>query len=377
MSKSTRQIVVFTGGETAGPILPLLALAKEWVKSDKNIVPVFLDKRKSVAARVIPKAGFKFYTMSAGKMRRYWTIKNVFSPFLILLGIVRSIFLFVTLKPVIVIGAGGYVQVPVIIAAWILRIPRVIHQQDIIPSFSNRAISLLADRITVTFEKSLKDFAQGTGLEKKFGENTKIFWTGNPCDFDKDFINSKSAKDEALQLFKLEKDFPTVLVIGGGSGARGLNQIVQHNLSELTKIAQIIHSSGPGKLLHPAAGEARIHDRYHQYEFIDRMDLAYAAADLVITRAGLYTITTLSKLGLPSIVVPMPASHQEANAQFLYETGSAVVADQSDLTGEALTALVKKVFFDGKLQKNLQANIQKILPDDASARMLTVIKPLI
>ncbi len=376
MKKTQKQIIVFVGGETAGPVLPLLALAKEWVKQDSSIVPVFIDRRKSVAARVIPKAGFRFYATSAGKLRRYWSVKNLLSPFLILLGIIRALILFQSLRPVVVIGAGGYVQVPVIIAAWILRIPRLIHQQDIVPSFSNRLISLLANKITVTFEKSLKDFAQGTGLEKKFGQSTKIFWTGNPCDFDPVFINSQTAKEEACKLFKLETDMPTVLVMGGGSGARALNQIIQRNLPELTNVAQIIHSSGPGKMLHPALSDAKIHDRYRQYEFIDRMDLAYAAADLVITRAGLYTITALSKLGMPSIVIPMPDSHQEANAKFLYETGSAVVIDQADLNQNSLAVIVRKIFFDAKLQKNLHDNIQRILPDNAASRMIAVIKTL-
>ena len=127
----------------------------------------------------------------------------------------------------------------------------------------------------------------------------------------------------------------------------------------------------------PAINETKIHDRYRQYEFVDRADLAYAAADLVIARAGISTITELAKLGKAAIIIPMPNSHQESNARYLYDHGAAIVADQSDLGGENLTKVVKKIFFDAKLQNDLQKNISKLMPLDSTQRMLSQIQDLI
>lgn len=368
MNKDKKQFVVFVGGETAGPVMPLLALAEAWQSENENITPIFLDKKHSVAARIVPKHGYEFRTMTSGKFRRYWSIKNFFSPFLILFGIIRSLLLLSAVRPIVVVGAGGYVQVPVIIAAWMLRIPRVIHQQDLVPTFSNKFITPLANKITTTFEKSTKDFSQGLGFSKSYKSYNKMEWTGNPC------LVKPASKEEAIKLFNLDSDWPTVLVIGGGSGAMGLNQSLTHNLPELLKSVQVIHSTGRGKMIRPQLNSAELHDRYHQYEFIDRMDLAYAAADVVIARAGIGSITELSALGKISIIVPMPNSHQEINAQYLYERGAAVVLDQSDITPDLLAKVVKKILFDAKVQKDLIEGMKGIMPADSTQRMLSVIK---
>lgn len=372
MNKNKKQFVIFAGGETAGPIMPLLALADAWHKEDNTIHPIFLDKKYSVAAHIVPKHGFEFKAMTSGKIRRYWTIKNFASPFLVLSALIRSIFLLITTKPIMVVGAGGYIQTPVIIAAWLLRIPRVIHQQDVMVTVTNKLCAPFANKITTAFEKSTKDFFQGTGFEKNYNKPSKITWTGNPC-----VIPNLTTKAEAHKIFNLENDWPTVLVIGGGSGAMGLNQALAHNLPSLLSATQIIHSTGRGKMIDPHFNSPELHNRYHQYEFIDRMDAAYAAADIVIARAGLGTITELSALQKNSIIVPLPNSHQELNAQYLYDEKAALIVDQSDITPDLLLKLVRKILFDSELQKQLQNNIAKIMPSNATGKVLSVIKSLI
>lgn len=368
--------VVFVGGETAGPVMPLLTLADAWVKQDQTIEPVFFDLRRSVASRVVPNRGYKFKSITSGKLRRYWTIKNIFSPFLTLFGLIQSLFLLATLRPIIVIGAGGYIQVPVVIAAWILRIPRIIHQQDIVPTFSNRICTPLANKITVTFEKSLKDFPQGLGFEKSYSHYTKVEWTGNPTDLNQDDVTQEQ-RHSAQKLFKLDPEWPTVLVIGGGSGARGLNAAVNQSLPELLKIAQVVHSTGVGKRIRPNVDIAHGHDRYHQYEFIDQVNQAYIAADVVICRAGLGTITALSALGKLSIVVPMPESHQEWNAQYLYNHKAAIILDETDITPTTLAKTVRKILFDIELQKEMQKNIRAIMPGNGTENILTLVNKLL
>lgn len=117
-----------------------------------------------------------------------------------------------------------------------------------------------------------------------------------------------------------------------------------------------------------------VHDRYRQFEFIDNMELAYAAANIVIARAGIGSITELSALGKVSIIVPMPNSHQEWNAHYLYEKNAAVIIDQTDITPDMLAKTVRKILFDAKLQTRLQSNIHKIMPNNATERMLEVIQ---
>lgn len=372
-----KKIVIFAGGETAGPIMPLLAIAKAWQERDSSITPVFFDRKVSVAAHLVPQRGFQFKTMTAGKLRRYWSFRNLLSPILILIGIIRSLILLSQLKPILVMGAGGYVQVPTIIAAWILRIPRIIHQQDVVPTFSNKVVALIANRVTTVFEKSVKDFSQGTGLEKNFAQTNKIFWTGSPCEWDKQYLQTAEARAEAIKLFKLDSDWPTVLVVGGGSGAKGLNQVVMHNLPELLKSVQVIHATGAGKQVKPPINLPEVHDRYHQYEFINRIDLAYSIADIVIARAGIGHITDLAFLSKVSIIVPMPNSHQEANAHFLYDNQAAVVIDQMDITQEMLGKIVRKILFDAKLQQTLRKNISQTIPTDSIERMFKVINSLV
>lgn len=375
MNKNKKQFAIFIGGETAGPVVPLLALADEWCAQDPNICPIFLDRKKSVAARMVPLHGYEFRTMTSGKFRRYFSFKNFLSPLLIIIGIIRSLYLLTAIRPIVVIGAGGYVQVPVIVAAWMLGIPRVIHQQDIVVTFSNKLVAPFANKITTTFEKSVKDFSEHSGFQKVYSDKIKTVWIGNPSALSRSADSTKKA--EGIELFKLQSDFPTVLVIGGGSGAMGLNQAVAHNLPDLLRTAQVIHSTGPGKRISTQFNSPELHSRYHQYEFIDRMDLAYATADIVIARAGIGTITELSVLSKMSVIVPMPNSHQEVNAHYLFERKAAIVLDQTDITPDKLSKVVKKIMFDLQLQKELHDGISSIMPRDATQKMLDIILSLV
>lgn len=363
--KKTKHYAIFAGGETAGPLMPLLAIAEAWQQEQPELQPVFVDVRNSVAAQSV--SGNIFQPIITGKLRRYWSVYTIALPFLLAIGFVQSLFLLRKYKPLIVIGAGGYVQVPVVIAAWILRIPRLIHQQDVRVTLANKLVAPLANKITTTFESSIKDFPQGSGFTKDYSKLKKVVWVGNPSLHE----IVKGHKQAAEKFFKLSDKWPTLLVIGGGSGAAGLNDKIIQSLPVLTKVVQIIHSTGRGKK------QLTESVRYHPHEFIDRMDLAYAAADVVIARAGIGTITELSQLKKVSIIVPMPGSHQEANAELIYLAKAAIVVDQRELNPENLVKLIRKVLFDAALQSRLRQNIARLLPHGASSKMLKVINSLI
>jgi UDP-N-acetylglucosamine--N-acetylmuramyl-(pentapeptide) pyrophosphoryl-undecaprenol N-acetylglucosamine transferase len=238
-------------------------------------------------------------------------------------------------------------------------VPVLIHQQDVRPSLANSLCSPIASKITVSFEESAKNFFQGLGvLEHRSPQ--KVFFTGNP--YRKSVL--EGTKEEAIKFFKLETNLPTMLVLGGGTGAKFINNLFAGHLKEFLKTVQIIHITGRGKMQ-----EAHL-PNYHPYEFMDRMDLAYAAADIVISRAGLSTITELSILGKVSIIIPMPNTHQEDNASLLYEREAAVVLHQNLLTAEGLAMLIRRLLFDFNLQKHLRENIKNIMPRGNAAEKI-------
>lgn len=359
--------VLFAGGETAGPVAPLLAMAQYWQKIDPQINPIFVDVKKSVAAHMVAQAEYMFVPITTGKLQRHLSYKLLLSPILVLIGLFQSLLLIREHKPILIMGAGGYVQFPLIVAGWMMKVPRLIHQQDLKVTLSNWLAAPFVDKITTTFEKSQKDFPQGTGFTKDFSKLKKVVWTGNPIRAEA----LEGNKKEAQKQFGLNPEWPTLLVMGGGSGAQGLNDAIEQSLFELLEVVQIVHSVGKREQI------AMTHPRYHQYPFIDPIGPAYAVADIVISRAGIGALTELSKLKKISIIVPMPNSHQEVNAELLYREKAAIVVDQADLNPDRLLKLIRKLLHDAELQKQLANNISKLVPANANAKVYQIINDLI
>jgi len=363
-AKHTTKYIFLAGGLSAGPITPLLAVAREWQHHHHNLKPVILDSRKSVAYSLAKKNQYIFHVIVSGKLRRYWSVRTVLSPFLIVFGFLQSLWLLNKYRPVAVLGAGGFVQVPVLAASWILRIPRFIHQQDVKLTLSNAICAPLANLVTVTFESSLREFPQGTGLGKKFVTTNKVHWTGNPSYQ----VESKEkiSKASALREFGLHQKLPVLLVVGGGTGSKALNDFVVQNLAQLTKVVQILHSTG-SRMHKPVE-----HENYHSHEFIHNMAAAYEASDIVLSRAGLGSLTDLAHHKKPAIIVPMPDTHQEDNAALLYHMHAAIVIDQQDLSPDKLLATVRELLFKPELVKEFTSNLRKIFPENAAKKIYTL-----
>ncbi len=368
MTKQNKnKYVLLAGGLTGGPVIPLLAVVKEWQKHDASIVPVLVDLRKSTSKIIAKDKNILFSSIITGKFRRYFAWQNFFSPFLLVVGLIQSLVLILKYRPVAVIGAGGFVQIPIIFMSWIFRIPRFIHQQDVVPTLSNQICAIFANRVTTTFEFSIRDFLQGTGLGKKYVTTNKVIWTGNPVEQDSKDLSKK----EALNNFKLHAHLPVLLVMGGGSGSVALNEIISRSLPQLTKVVQIIHSTGSGKELNIS------HENYHGYSYIEDVNSALLASDLVLSRAGIGTLTSLAYHKKPSIIVPMPDTHQEYNAGLLYQTKSAIVLDQNDITPDLLIKNIRKILFDIELQKSLSHNLHELFPLHAATKIYRVISDFI
>jgi UDP-N-acetylglucosamine--N-acetylmuramyl-(pentapeptide) pyrophosphoryl-undecaprenol N-acetylglucosamine transferase len=268
--------------------------------------------------------------------------------------LIKSLFILARFKPDCIIGAGSFTEVPVIYAAKIIS-PKtriIIHQQDIQKGLANRLCEKFAHKITVATQNSLVDFSR-----------EKTVYTGNPY---RSEIMNGTVRD-GYSLFNLEKNVPTALILGGSAGAEELNNVVAAALPSLAKFLQIIHLAGKNKTLKKTIR----HPRYHAYPFITtNLSHAYAVSDIVVSRAGFSTITELSVLAKPSIIIPIPASHQEANADWLKQNNAAVVLSQKSLTSTVFVKQIQSLIENKEKLFTLSSAISTLLPKDACERVV-------
>ncbi|MDP2683698.1 MAG: undecaprenyldiphospho-muramoylpentapeptide beta-N-acetylglucosaminyltransferase [bacterium] len=340
--------IMMAGGGTAGSISPLISIYEKIKSIEPNAEFVFISTKKGIPENEILRGySMEVIPIYGGKIRRYFDLRNISDIFLTLIGFFQALKIIINTKPDIIIGTGSYISVPVIWAGWVNRVKILIHQQDIVPSLSNIFSINFAHKITVSFEKSLRNFP-----------SRKTIWTGNPV---KQEI-LKGDPEQANQKFNLDKNLPLILVMGGSTGSLGINTIVNQSLPELVKFAQVIVITGPEKKIQGIAS-----DRFKQFEFInDGMNNLLARADLVVSRAGLSSITELSALGKLSILIPMPNTHQEKNAEYLTEHKAAIVINQLNLSPGILIEKIETILNSNFERNNLQQNIQKIMKNNAA-----------
>lgn len=335
--------ILFTGGGTAGSVMPLMAIYSTMHKLNSSHQFMFIGTRQGKPEEnIVSQYDIQFKKVYSGKLRRYFDVRNFTDSFLLVVGFFQSLIIVYKFRPEVVVGAGGYVSVPVIWAAWILRKKILLHQQDIKPSLANKLCTYVADKITVTFERSLQNFPI-----------VKTVWTGNPVR--RNLMNGN--RDRALEKFDLKKDVPLILVVGGGTGARGINTVVNQSLSHLVAFSQIVHITGEGKHV-----TGINHANYQQHEFIieGMVDLLFTA-DLVISRAGLSSLTEFSMLGKAAILIPLPDSHQEINADYFLEKGAAIVIKEKDLTPGILVNKVRSILTDQHALEIVSNNMRSIM----------------
>lgn len=344
--------ILFAGGGTLGPVIPLLAVATE-LQADGHTV-TFVGTATGPERRLVKAAGIGWHHIIAPKLPRYITWMHVLFPFQAIAGLWQAWRLLRELKPDAVSSAGGYVAVPISLMAWVYRIPVCLHQQDVTVSLTNRLLAPLARLITVTFEQSKQDF--------RVSPRRRVVWTGNP-------VRDLTPTTNQLQL---DPAYPTVMIFGGGTGAAAINQLVS---PALCNTVNVIHIAGSGR---DGAASVFSHPRYHRFELLgEAMKEAYAKADLVVARAGIGTISELAALGKPAIIIPMPHSHQEANAKLLLDQQAAFVVDQSYLTAEALNAHINNLLDDPIKCQQLSEQIAQLQPAQATPTIVAAIITLV
>lgn len=350
--------ILLTGGGTMGSVTPLLAMADYWKDQNEKNEYLWIGTKKGPEKTAVEKENIKFSAVASGKLRRYSSWKNFIDPIFILIGFVQSFFIIRKFKPDAILSAGSFVSVPVIFSGWLLRVPSLIHQMDIRPTLSNKIVALFAAKITVGFEKSLKDYS-----------SRKTVWVGNPI---RRSLRAENRKSKVESFFNLKNDIPIALIVGGGTGAMAINKLVWKSTSELTKFCKIIHITGKNKL----SGSITTIANYHSFEFLntEQMASAYNLADIVVSRCGIGTLSELSFFKKPSILIPIPDSHQEENAELFKNAQAAIILSQKKITAKILAENIKKLLFNNYLKKQLGANIYKLTNPDATEKISKIIK---
>ncbi len=326
---SNNKTIIFAGGGSGGPVTPLLAVASVIRKSHPGWSLLWIGTSSGPEKEMVTRQKLSFKSVPAGKLRRYWSWRNFLTPLEVAAGFFAALILMLRHRPSVVVSAGGFVAVPVIWAARLVGARVHIHQQDLRPTLTNKLTAPLADTVSVAFEKSLADFAK---------------WhptlTGNP-------VRSEilaGSREAAAREFSLDPDRPTVLVVGGGTGAVRLNELTAAAVPKLIDITQVIHATGRGKCCN-----VTVMPGYRQRELIlgSEMPDALALADLVVTRAGIGTLSELATLGKPAVIVPMHGTHQEDNARYFSERGAGMYLDETKITGETFYELISGLLSDG------------------------------
>jgi len=364
--------ILFTGGGTLGSVMPLVAIHQKFICRDaalprlkEEYQSLWIGTKKGPEKDVVEKQGIEFKFISAGKLRRYFDLRNIIDLFKIKFGFWQAFFIILKFKPHVVLTAGAFVSVPVVWAAWILRVPIIIHQQDVKAGLANKLMAPFATKITVALDKSLKDY------NKK-----KTVLVGNQVRKELVIRNKEVGGKEILNKFGLKGNLPVLLVVGGGTGALALNKIVINALDELTKFCQIIHVTGKGKC--QSVKVSGVKNNYVQVEFLgEEIFDALEAADVVISRAGMSFLTELAFLKKPTIIVPIPNSHQEKNAEYLVEKEACVYLKQKELDKVKFVKQVKPLIDDERLQKELGEKINKLFVDYSGEKIIKVIKQVV
>lgn len=309
--------IVLTGGGTAGHVNPHFALIPHLQKSGWEIH--YIGTHDGIERELI-EPRLPYNPISAGKLRRYFDVKNLSDPFRVLKGIAEAYRVLRRIRPRVVFSKGGFVSVPVTVAAWLLRIPVILHESDLTPGLANKLSLPFASELCLTFPDSLK-YVKGKGTV-----------TGTP-------IRAEllaGQKSEGLRLCGFAEDVPVLLVMGGSQGAGVFNQVIRENLPVLAERYQIIHLCGKGNL-----DQAVKHPRYCQVEYA-KEELAHllAATDFVLSRAGANAIFELLALAKPHVLVPLSKKasrgDQILNAASFARQGFSLVIQEEELNLQSL-----------------------------------------
>ena len=355
---------ILSGGGTGGHIYPAVAIADELKRRHPDAEFLFVGAQDRMEMQKVPKAGYKIEGLWISGIQRKLTLQNLAFPFKLLSSLRKSRKIIKNFQPDVVIGTGGFASGPLLKVANQKNIPTVLQEQNSFAGITNKWLANQADKICVAY----------AGMEKFFPKE-KIRFTGNPVR--QDLIEIQNKENEAEAYFKLIPNKKTVLVIGGSLGAKRVNELIEANLDYFeSNNLQLVWQTGKlyfEKYKKHQSASVQVH------EFLDRMDLAYSTADVIISRAGAGSVSELCMVAKPVVFIPSPnvaEDHQTKNAMSLVKEEAAIMLKETELE-EKFQQEFSALISSEALQQKLSANILKLAKPNATKDIADEIEKLI
>ncbi|MFQ5603425.1 MAG: undecaprenyldiphospho-muramoylpentapeptide beta-N-acetylglucosaminyltransferase [bacterium] len=359
--------VLFAGGGTGGHLYPAIALAQEFEKRMKTEI-MFIGTSYGIESKVLPQTSYIFKKIWMRGLQRKISFSNLMFPLRLLVSLLQCAFYLLRFRPHVVVGTGGYVSGPALMMGLAFGIPTVIQEQNSYPGLVNRVLGNRVNQVHLTYEAS----------ESHFKKQKNVFVSGNPSRGE----ISKLDKTAALKKFQLNMNKTTLLIFGGSQGAYAINRQVLESLESLMKLKdlQILWASGAKDLSDIKTRCEKFQERVRALAFIEDMGAAYAAADLVLCRAGASALAEIAICGLPAILIPYPyaaAGHQEFNARTMEQVGAAIMILEKNLNAETLTQTVAELLDDPQKRTAMSAAALKLARPHAARDIMDKIATLI
>jgi len=347
--------ILISGGGTGGHIFPAIAIADAIRRKNGNANMLFVGAKGRMEMDKVPMAGYPIEGLWISGFQRNFTLKNLLFPLKLAVSLIKSGKIIKSFKPDVVVGVGGYASGAICKMAVKKHIPVVLQEQNSFPGITNKLLAKDAAKICVAYD----------GMEKYFPAK-KLIITGNPVR--KNVIEIEGKRDRAFEFFKLDKSKPVILVVGGSQGAKAINEsidenlplFVQNNLQLIWQTGKLYIEKASQAINDKVEGEAR--KSIVAVEFIERMDLAYVAADIVVSRAGAIAISELCAVGKPCIFVPLPTAaedHQTKNAMALVAKQAAIHLSNNEAL-KKLAGLVVDLAKNESKRTELSRNIKML-----------------
>jgi len=363
--KSNTYKIILSGGGTGGHIYPAIAIANELKLRFPDSKFLFVGAKDRMEMDKVPQAGYKIKGLWISGIQRKLTLKNLMFPFKLISSLWNAKKIVKQFKPDIAIGTGGFASGPLLQIAASGGVPSLIQEQNSYPGITNKLLSKKVDKICVAYD----------GLERFFPKE-KLIKPGNPVR--QDLLDIESKKEEAIKHFELNPSKKTLLVLGGSLGAKRVNELIQTKLDFFnTHKIQVIWQCGK---LYYEQYKLSGHNKHIQvYAFLNRMDLAYAAADVVISRAGASSVSELCIVGKPVIFIPSPnvaEDHQTKNALSIVEKDAAILLKEEDLEVDFENKF-KQLMASSEKQEKLGTNIKQLALVNATKQIADEVEKLL
>nr|WP_300091075.1 undecaprenyldiphospho-muramoylpentapeptide beta-N-acetylglucosaminyltransferase [Sedimentibacter sp.] len=365
--------VLITGGGTGGHINPALAIAQKVRLADPSNEILYVGTKNGMESELVPKEGFEFKFVTAKYLRRSLSIENIKTMLASIKGVMEASRIIKDFKPDIVVGTGGYVCGPVVLAASLKKIPTMIHEQNVFPGITNKLLSKVVDVIAISFKEAEKYFPKEAA--------NKLVLVGNPVR--KDILTADRRKSRAN--FKLNNDDIFIYSFGGSGGQISLNEAILETIKKYNgkKGIKILHITGKKhyekfmeELNKNVSVESNIEIRDYMYDAAT----ALSASDIVIGSAGAITIAEITAIGVPSILIPKTytaENHQEYNARALEKEGAAKVILEKDLNGSELIKSIEEIIDNKNILKAMSLNSKRMGSTDVEGKIYDAMVKLI